>query len=84
MLSLIVLAAFLAEPTTTPTVEPTPFKNKNDAKIICRDLIGTGSRLNTQRVCLPKREWDRMYTENSEGVRKTQAAHSTMPRGWGQ
>jgi hypothetical protein len=80
MLSLIALAALLAEPSAAPA-EPTPFKNKDDAKIICRTLIGTGSRLNTQRVCLPKREWDRMYTENSEGLRKKQSEHSTLNRG---
>ena len=83
MLSLIALVALLAEPTTAPT-EPTPFKNKDDAKIICRTLVGTGSRLDTQRVCLPKREWTRMFTESSEGVAKRQNEHSTLPRSWGQ
>ena len=82
MFNVIALAALFAEPVPA-TAEPTPFKKTDDAKIICRTLIGTGSRLNTQRVCLPKREWDRMYTENSEGVRKTQSEHSTLPRTWG-
>ena len=80
MFSAIALAAFLADPISA-TAEPTPFKNKDEAKIICRTLIGTGSRLNTQRVCLPKREWDRMSTENSEGLRKKQGEHSTLNRG---
>ena len=80
MFSAIVLAAFLADPAPS-TAAPTPFKNKDEAKIICRTLIGTGSRLNTQRVCLPKREWDRMSTENSEGLRKKQSEHSTLNRG---
>ena len=84
MLSLIALAALLAEPAATTPATPTPFKNKNDAKIICRTLVGTGSRLDTQRVCLPKREWDRMYTENSEGLLKKQSEHSTTARSWGQ
>jgi hypothetical protein len=85
MLSLIALAALLAEPAATAApAAPTPFKNKDDAKIICRTLVGTGSRLDTQRVCLPKREWDRMYTENSEGLLKKQSEHSTTARTWGQ
>jgi len=83
MLSVIALVALLAEPAPA-AAEPTPFTNPDDAKIVCRTLIGTGSRLNTQRVCLPKREWNRMYTESSEGVRKTQNQHSTLPRSWGQ
>ena len=82
MFSVIALAALFAEPVPA-TAELTPFKNKDDAKIICRTLIGTGSRLNTQRVCLPKREWDRMSTENSEGLRKRQGEHSTLNRGGG-
>ena len=80
MISPIALAALMFQ-SAPATTEPTPFKNKDDAKIICRTLIGTGSRLNTQRVCLPKREWDRMYTENSEGLRKKQSEHSTLNRG---
>jgi hypothetical protein len=80
MLSIFALAAFLADPAPA-TAAPTPFKNKDDAKIICRTLIGTGSRLNTQRVCLPKREWDRMSAENSDGLRKKQSEHSTLNRG---
>lgn len=80
MFVLVSLAAMLAEPVPA-TAEPTPFKNLDDAKIICRTLIGTASRLDTQRVCLPKREWDRMHTENSEGLRKRQGEHSTLNRG---
>lgn len=83
MLGLIALAALLSEP-AAPTAPPTPFTNKDDARVICRDLIGTGSRLNTQRVCLPKREWDRMHTESSEGLRKRQGDYSSLPRTWGQ
>ena len=83
MFSSIALAGLMLQSAPTAT-EPTPFTNKDDAKIICRTLVGTGSRLDTQRVCLPKREWNRMYTENSEGLRKKQNEHSTLSRTWGR
>jgi hypothetical protein len=45
---------------------PTPFTNKEDSKIICKTVLGTGSRLDTQRLCMPKREWQRMWDNSKE------------------
>lgn len=42
------------------------------AKIVCRDLKATGTRINIVRICLPPREWDRMQAEAQEFIRDTQ------------
>lgn len=58
----------------------TPFPLNDDSRIICRLVKETGTRIVTQELCLPKREWDRMWVETSEGLRKIQGQHSTMTR----
>ena len=64
-LALLAQAATAASPAPAA---PTPFTNLDDAKIVCRTMVGTGSRLNTQRVCLPRREWQRMWDNSKETV----------------
>lgn len=58
----------------------TAFSLSEDSRIVCRILSATGSRLRSQRTCMPQREWQRMWDESSYGVRKLQD-QSTRPIG---
>ena len=55
----------------------TAFPLNDDSRILCRDLKETGTRIIVHQICLPKREWDRMWTDTSEAVRKLQGDFST-------
>jgi hypothetical protein len=70
-----ILAFALLQAATTPptTVAPTP---PEDLRIVCRTLQGTGSRLNSQRVCMPKREWQRMWDNGREATSSLQDHYS--------
>ena len=57
----------------------TAFPLNDDSRIICRPLKETGTRIVVHHTCLPKREWDRMWTDTSEAVRKLQGDFSTRP-----
>ena len=57
----------------------TPFPLTEDARIVCRDLRGTGSRLSTQRTCLPQREWQRMWDDGRETMGSLQNHQSKQP-----
>jgi hypothetical protein len=59
----------------------TAFPLNENSRIICRWLSVTGTRIKQVETCLPKREWDRMWVENSEGLLKRQGEHSTLARG---
>lgn len=61
--------------------EKTPFALSEDNRIICRPMRETGTRIVIHDVCLPKREWERMWVESSEGLRDRQGDHSTLNRG---
>lgn len=63
---LIALVAQAAAASAAQVAAPTPFTNKDDSKIICRTVSGTGSRLDAQRLCMPKREWQRMWDNGRE------------------
>ncbi|WP_162888023.1 DUF922 domain-containing protein [Sphingomonas mesophila] len=39
---------------------------------LCKDLAATGSRLRTFRICLPKREWERMNAEGEAFTKEVQ------------
>jgi hypothetical protein len=61
------LALALAQATSLTAQAATPAQRPpEDMRIVCRTLQGTGSRLNTERVCLPKREWQRMWDNGRE------------------
>ena len=60
---------------------PTAFPLNEDSRIICRMLAVTGTRIRKAEACLPKREWDRMWRESSEGMLERQLEHSTLNRG---
>ena len=80
-LALLAQAATAASPAPAA---PTPFTNLDDAKIVCRTIAGTGSRLSTQRLCLPKREWQRMWDNSKETMGSLQNNQSKQyPQGDG-
>lgn len=39
---------------------------------ICKDLIGTGSRLNSLRVCMAPREWAKLHESGQQATREMQ------------
>ena len=52
------------------------FPLNEDSRIICRILAGTGSRLRSQNVCLPQREWQRMWDNGKEATHYLQDNYS--------
>ena len=65
------------------TASPTPFKKTDDAKILCRMVSPTGTRVGSERVCLPKREWQRMWDE-SRSTTSSMQDHQSKTRPPGQ
>ena len=58
----------------------TAYPLNEDSRIVCRLVKETGTRIVQHELCLPKREWERMWVETAEGLRKRQE-HSTLPKG---
>ena len=50
----------------------TAFPLNEDSRIICRRLSVTGTRLTSQRACLPQREWERMWKDSAEATLELQ------------
>ena len=50
----------------------TAFPLNEDSRIICRRLRVTGTRLISQKACLPQREWERMWKDSAEAALKMQ------------
>lgn len=42
------------------------------AKNVCRDLNATGSRIRSFRICMPQREWERMFESGEQVTRELQ------------
>lgn len=51
---------------------PTAFALNEDSRIVCRIVKVTGTRLASQRACLPQREWERMWKDSAEAMLKLQ------------
>lgn len=62
----------------------TAFALTEDSRIVCREVKGTGSRLSASKVCLPNREWQRMWEQGSETTRDIQDSYSKLTRNAGQ
>ena len=60
IVSLFLLQAAAAQPTAAAPAASPP----DDAKIVCRTINPTGSRLGGKRICLSKKEWRRMHEES--------------------
>jgi hypothetical protein len=69
-------AFILLQAATAVSAAPATPAPPADLKIVCRTLQGTGSRLNSQRVCLPKREWQRMWDNGREATSSLQDHYS--------
>jgi hypothetical protein len=50
----------------------TAFPLNENSRIACRYLRVTGSRLSTQKTCLPQREWERMWKDSAQTMRDLQ------------
>jgi hypothetical protein len=59
----------------------TPFPLNEDARIVCRVLRATGSRLSSQRTCLPQREWQRLWDESRSTMGSLQDKYSKKAPG---
>lgn len=55
----------------------TAFPLNEDSRIVCRRVRVTGTRLTSQRTCLPQREWQRMWDESLGTMSTLQNRHST-------
>jgi hypothetical protein len=75
MMSLILLQAAAAGPSTTEVATASP----DDAKIVCKTITATGSRLGGKRICASKREWRRLNEESEKAAREVQDTHSKQP-----
>ena len=76
LISLALLQATAAAPPATTEVAAVP---PDDAKIICRTVVPTGSRIGGERVCLPKREWRRLHESGQQATREMQDSFSKRP-----
>ena len=68
----VFLSLLLQAAAASPTAVQQPVALPDDKRIVCRVLVGTGSRLNSQRICLPKKEWRRLAEEGEEVTREMQ------------
>ena len=58
----------------------TAFPLDEEARVTCRIIKMTGSRVRSAKVCLSQREWDRMYNDAREEVGELQDNQSKQPR----
>jgi hypothetical protein len=58
----------------------TAFALTEDSRVICREVKGTGSRLSSAKVCLPNREWQRMWDNGRETTANIQDRFSKQVR----
>lgn len=73
VMSLFLLQAAAATPAATTEVAAA---SPDDAKIVCKTLKETGSRLGGKRMCASKKEWRRMNEEAEKAAREIQDTHS--------
>ena len=59
----------------------TAFALNEDSRIVCRIVRGTGSRLGSTNLCMPQREWQRMWDNGVEAARDIQDNFSKKPNG---
>ena len=75
ILSFLLLQAAAATPPAESQTAPPP----EDAKVVCKTVTVTGSRLGGKRVCMAKRDWRRMNEQNEQVAREVQDTYSKQP-----
>lgn len=70
ILAVLIQAAQPAAPATA--IDP-------GAKMVCKTVTTTGSRLGGKRTCLPKREWDRLHDQTRKDIGDMQDTFSQKP-----
>jgi hypothetical protein len=78
LISLVLLQATTAAPPAATQTASTP---PEDARIVCKTITPTGSRLGGERICLPKREWRRLHESGQEATRDMQDSFSKQVPG---
>ena len=68
----IFLSMLLQAAAASPAAVQQPAAPPDDLKIVCRVLVATGSRLDSHRICLPKKEWRRLAAGGEEETRRLQ------------
>lgn len=56
--------------------------DKQDKKhdgLICREIATTGSRLESQRICMTKEQWEQARRDARESVSGAQARQAAIP-----
>jgi hypothetical protein len=76
---LIAFSLFLLQSAATPPAAAQPATPPEDAKVVCKTVTITGSRLGGKRVSMPKREWGRMNEQNEQAAREVQDNYSKAP-----
>jgi hypothetical protein len=50
-----------------PAVDAGPAAEDGDGKVVCKRIVQTGSRLNSERICMTIREW-KLQTEDARST----------------
>lgn len=79
MMILITFLLLQAAAAAPEAAAQTAAAQPDDAKIVCKTINTTGSRLGGKRICLSKREWRRMDKEAEETTRFYQDNYSKQP-----
>jgi hypothetical protein len=76
----ILFSLFLIQATAAaPQAASQPNNPSDDAKIVCKTVNTTGSRLGGKRMCNTKKEWRRLNEEAEKTAREIQDGHSKQP-----
>ena len=76
----VTLAILQAAAAASPAV-PTAVAPPDDAKVVCKTVNPTGSRVAGKRVCMTKAEWRRLSRESEEATRDIQDSYSKPAEG---
>jgi hypothetical protein len=76
MSTLLTLILFQAATAAAPAPTQVTSAPPDDAKIVCRTVTPTGSRLGGKRICLSKKEWRRMDRDSEDATRFHQDHYS--------
>jgi len=77
----ILISVLLLQAATATTEAPTQVvvAPADDAKIVCKTITPSGSRLGGKRTCLSKKDWRRMQADSESTTREYQDHQSKQP-----